>query len=474
MDPLTSEQAPTVKPIYARLADTPVTQEARALVDAVMVLVAGQEAIEGKRKNQRRGESAAKFETMVAAFLADLLRAAGKPDTGQWVYRSLQHGTFSAQAGLSRSDFKHALSALRALTLVERVEGGPWGFQGLHTDDTDDAIETEGVGSAKEKRKASHFRATNKLVALSREHGVEPADIGGHFLQDLPREPVVLHSAKTKSGKREVRGKPVIIRPGSALEHLLPAVHAMNADLRRLNTFLAGFKLEGGSFRGHRRIFNHADQDGFALNKGARFYANGDPSYQAMSKDARKAMTIDGEEVVEMDVKASYLTILHGRQNLPFDAESQDPYEVETLPLRRDAKGKDFRRWAVKNWVVATLGAKRHHREWPWETVQEYERRGGDDLESDYPIKAVREAMVEKFPVLKEWGTNKLGMTWADLMFIESEAMFMTMMEMMDEHSAPSFSVHDSIIVRQRDASMAKDILRKHYASRCGLSPVID
>ncbi|RYC29505.1 hypothetical protein D3273_23505 [Lichenibacterium minor] len=443
-------------------------------MDTVLVLVNAHEKDVGKRKYQRRDEQAAKFKKVVAAFLADLLRSAGQPETGRWVYRSLRADSYPAHAGVSRMDFQFVREAFRALKLVEMKEGGIFGLQGYHSDDTDDEVVTDGNGSAEGKRAASHFRGTDKLPVLAREHGVEAAEVGLHFVQDLPFHPVVLHTEKTKVGKREVRGKPVIVTTKSPLAHLRPAIDAMNGDLRELNSFLDGFKLEGGQFRGFRRIYNLADKPGFNLDKGARLYANGDPSYQGMSKEKRQAMRIDGEDVVEMDVKASYLTILHGTQNLPFDAATKDPYELESLLARRDKDGKDLRRWVVKNWVVATLGAKRHHREWPDETTKEYEAKGGDNLEADYPIKVVRKAMVERFPLLGDWGKKKLGMGWATLMFIESEAMLATMMDLMRKHAAPSFSIHDSLAVRARDAQAAKELLQAHYALRCGLTPIVE
>ncbi|RYC29833.1 hypothetical protein D3273_21785 [Lichenibacterium minor] len=468
------ELPPIVKPIYARLADAPISDEGRALVDTVLALVHAHEKEVGKRKYQRRDEQAAKFKKVVAAFLADLLRSAGQPETGRWVYRSLRADSYPAHAGVSRTDFEFVREGFRALKLVEMKEGGIFGLQGYHTDDTDDEVVTDGDGSAEGKRAASHFRGTDKLLGLAGEHGVRAAEVGVHFAQDLPLSPVVLHAEKTKVGKREVRGKPIIVTPKSPLAHLRPAIDAMDEDLRELNNFLANFNLEGGQFRGYRRIYNLADKPDFKLDKGARLYANGDPSYQSMSKEDRQSMKIDGDEVVEMDVKASYLTILHGTQNRPFDAASHDPYEVKGLSAQRGKDGKDLRRWAVKNWVVATLGAKRHHRVWPDETVKEYETKGGGDLEADYPIKLVREAMVERFSILGDWGKKKLGMGWADLMFIESEAMLATMMDLMRKHSAPSLSVHDSLLVRTGDAQVAKELLQANYVSRCGLVPVVE
>ena len=44
-------------------------------------------------------------------------------------------------------------------------------------------------------------------------------------------------------------------------------------------------------------------------------------------------------------------------------------------------------------------------------------------------------------------------------MFIESEIVIGTMLELMRSYAAPSFPVHDSIIVRKLDTELALDIL---------------
>jgi hypothetical protein len=77
--------------------------------------------------------------------------------------------------------------------------------------------------------------------------------------------------------------------------------------------------------------------------------------------------------------------------------------------------------------------------------------------------------MEAKHPILREWGS--LDLSWADLMFVESEAVLATMTELMDQHHAPSFSVHDSLIVRESDLETAKDAVTSNYEAACGLKP---
>ena len=55
----------------------------------------------------------------------------------------------------------------------------------------------------------------------------------------------------------------------------------------------------------------HGDIDGFDFQWGVRLYGVGDYSYQNIKKAERQKMTIGGEEVVEIDINASFLTISH-------------------------------------------------------------------------------------------------------------------------------------------------------------------
>ena len=55
---------------------------------------------------------------------------------------------------------------------------------------------------------------------------------------------------------------------------------AMEANVKSLNKFLAGFELEGGSFSGYRSLFSNGDIAGFDLQWGGCLYGVGDYSYQ--------------------------------------------------------------------------------------------------------------------------------------------------------------------------------------------------
>jgi hypothetical protein len=65
-----------------------------------------------------------------------------------------------------------------------------------------------------------------------------------------------------------------------------PQVWALEAEMHRLNRFLDGFEIEGGTHKGYRRIFNQGDDENYAWNKGGRLYGQSD-GYQNLKSSAR-------------------------------------------------------------------------------------------------------------------------------------------------------------------------------------------
>ena len=61
--------------------------------------------------------------------------------------------------------------------------------------------------------------------------------------------------------------------------------------------------------------------------------------------------------------------------------------------------------------------------------------------------------------------------TGAALMFIESEIIIGTMVELMRSHSVPCFSVHNSIIVKKKDQQIAMDKLENKFLGRTSIEP---
>jgi hypothetical protein len=172
-------------------------------------------------------------------------------------------------------------------------------------------------------------------------------------------------------------------------------------------------------------------------------------------------MTINGEPVCEIDIRASYLTIYHAHYGAQLDPEC-DPYELSGLPA--EARG------VVKLWFVATFGNNKHFDRWPRDIAAEYREKHGCSIGRRYRVKRIREKALDHFPLLARWGTDEFG--WPDLMFIESEAMLGAMVQLMNKR-IPSLSVHDSLIVPVSKQEIAEQVLREHYLKETGAVPVL-
>ena len=167
--------------------------------------------------------------------------------------------------------------------------------------------------------RASRFWATAKLVEFAEHRGIRLDNIGDHFQPEPPHNPLVLRDYATGKGANRERGQ--IIKNYTRTTH----TKRLAADIRELNEFLAGCDITGGEHHGYTRNFNNN-----SWRKGGRLYSVGG-GYQQMPETKRLQMTINGEAVAEIDIKASFLTIYHARLGVPLE-------QPRTLMLRRGYK----------------------------------------------------------------------------------------------------------------------------------------
>lgn len=413
--------------------------EAKALVVRLAETVNEHAHAVGLRKN-KRNKTAAKLQYATGAFLANLLRAHSPEQSSEWVYRSMYRKGFS-RAAVSYLTFKELIECLRGLALVDQIEGYK--------------VSNEPGDTGKY---AARFRATPSLLRLCREHGVEPTKALDHFKfdYDLPKEPLELRARKLVSFYSDTRqvGTPMDFERTSKVEQL-------ESQVRELNEFFAGQDLRGGAHEGYVRIFHNGDDPYFDWNLGGRLYSHRfTDSYQVRSADARAAMTINGEPVAEIDIRASYLTIFLSLHGIQLDTKG-DPYELEGL-------GED-ERFAVKSWMVATFGNAKPIRRWPEEML-----RKSPDLKQ-HPVAAITKAALAKYPALDAWGRPLKGRVhgWADLMWLESVVMVATMLDLKREYEVPSLSVHDSLIVPASKADTAAQRLARRFHGVTRVRPLL-
>jgi hypothetical protein len=234
----------------------------------------------------------------------------------------------------------------------------------------------------------------------------------------------------------------------------------LEEPIKELNAFLAQHVISGAMHRWFHRTFNMGDEEDFAWNKGGRLYSDGKGSYQNIPRSERLKITIDGEGVCEIDIRASYLTILHALNHVPFQVSTEvDPYQIAGIP-----------RNVVKAWCTVRFGTKGARTRWPTEAIEKYaEDNDGSGLR-EFKIRDVEREVCRKFPLMGGW--RELKETWADLMWLESEAVVSTVILLM-RSGVPSLPVHDSLLVPLSAEAMATDILSNNYSHVCGVTPAL-
>ena len=79
--------------------------------------------------------------------------------------------------------------------------------------------------------------------------------------------------------------------------------------------------------------------------------------------------------------------------------------------------------------------------------------------------------MLATFPALTK--LEEHSDIWADLQFLEAQAVIGTMLILMRVHGIPSLSMHDGLIVPRSKAELAKGILAKEFKRVVGVEPML-
>src|SRR4051794_4726651 len=215
---LSNTPVPSEDAIYAALNSRAVTETARDLITSLRMSIEVHDQITETAKYKRRGRKLQEFEEALGAFLADLLRAAGDKDAQGWVFRSMKTESFS-HGPVSHATFDRIVRALTGVQYVEQVRGAPW-WEKVEFD-------AEEVTYFNRGGTASRFRANSPLLNLGKSRGITPHNVDDHFLQELPRHPLVL-----KTASRTIRGRKIDSRPMRYTAS--PHTERLETDLKRL------------------------------------------------------------------------------------------------------------------------------------------------------------------------------------------------------------------------------------------------
>lgn len=367
-----------------------------------------------ERKRGRRGQKLEQFESAVTAVLAGLLRYSNEQPSMS--YRTVSPNSFTDSL-VSYRNFISIIRGLRALGLIEPPIRGFYDRSQIP------------MG------RATRFKPTPYLLTICSEWGVAPGDHKEHFAQATPPDPIVLRASKKQSGRLSARGRKMKFESTDASLRFA-------AEVEEINEFVSQFEIEGANHAGFQRIFNQGDTEGFNWNKGGRLQSVGGESYQSLPKKDRRKITINGEPVVEVDIRASHLTIVYELMGQRLDL-ADDPYEIEGFP--RDV---------VKKWITMTFGYNKLHRAWPKDANEELAEKGITELQKEFPIAVVRSAVFKRHPIIQDWLDSPYDCF--DLMFIESEKIIKAMLALKRDHGVVSLPVHDSLIVSRQNESLAR------------------
>jgi hypothetical protein len=264
--------------------------------------------------------------------------------------------------------------------------------------------------------------------------------------------PVIVRG-KRQFWDKEDKGKKLTINKTD------PAYIAAAEQVNRINAYMAPQLITGCKHDGFIRIYNHGDQDGFAYNMGGRLYSKASGvSYQNMEKHNRHDMRINGEPVVELDIRASFLTILYAQRGIAPDP-SIDPYTFGSIP-----------REVIKAWIAMTLGYDRFHSNWSDETVEKLIEDEGIDLRKSYAIDTVRAAVIDEHPILHAWPNSTVR--WQDLQYQESSAIIDAVEALGLRHDITALPLHDALLVQRSNIDTASEVLADTFRKRIGVVPV--
>lgn len=432
----------------ATLMHEATSPNAVALRDEVLALLnqskGESKAVQGRRTRRPQQAEVVRHQQTLEAILGDLILASGNQASLGYCYRSKNRQGFtdSGTKASSRA-FEWQIAALKARGLIDLIDG----LTGLDDFDGDVYVWF---------RRATRLRATPDLLAIAQRHGISAANLKDHYVkrQKGSNALVQLRNGHTKDNKGKTQSCPDN-----------ETTRALRGQIARVNAIYAGHKITGiptDKVR-LRRVFNRADERGFRYNKGGRLYDD----FQGMLGAERAKILIDGEPVIELDLKASQLTILHGitEAELP----EGDPYWVKDVP-----------RGVVKA-IVTTMIGLGHSNPTRWSPKSKaglLEELGGDEpmvprrFGRLYPMKATASKVLRRLPGLYSLTPGR--MDWADLQFIESEILLATILELGEEHGIPALPVHDSIIVPRSAEEVARACLGAAFERLAKRKPIIE
>ena len=469
-DPDGQPQAPC-RADYLCLAWRSASSEADALCsDLLDQVVCHWQATGQPDDPERRPNKARKaIEGFAGALVASLAPHSRRELFRPWTPNSFSASTTTAVADVGYRPAKAVRDALCHLGYLEVVEPARFGVW---------VVEPNQAEASRLPDRATTYRATPSFAALAAHHGVTSQQ---HFRLTMPVWPLDLRREKRPGSTRNAP-RPVVLPPNI---HSRPIVSELVQEMRDLNGFLDDFALttQNGKrvFFGLHRIFSLPPdhpldrlQD-YRWDRHGRLYGRGVDCYQSMKGRGRRKLLIDREAVAEIDIRASWPTLIYGllRRDLgDFDPDhwvppANDPYGMVVDP----ATGVIVPREVVKAASSVLLTNKGTGlQRWPDEMVTAL-RKGFPDLIAEYPAPLVGDAIMRAHQHLALWKAAEYG-DGLTLMHLESAAI-LAAMHRAKARGVPAFPIHDGFLVPESMAPSVMANLSEEFFKAFGCRPHI-
>jgi len=226
--------------------------------------------------------------------------------------------------------------------------------------------------------------------------------------------------------------------------------HQEEAKVEHILEYLRGHPLRVGNttYRHLKRVFNKK-----SLGHGGRLYG----SYSNLPKSWRAKTTIDDQPIVQVDIKASYLSVRAGLSGHSFE-EGTDPYQLIPWVNPQDDRTRNL----AKELVSALISMGGDKDRFPSGCKAEY----CDIIKPSQTIKHYKGPIHEVFPFLLEY------MEGLEVAFQESE-MMMGVLNQCIEEDLPAWPLHDCIFVRHGDMGKAVEIIKSEFSYLLGFRPTV-
>jgi hypothetical protein len=292
------------------------------------------------------------------------------------------------------------------------------------------------------------------LLRAAAAHGITRDNVREAFkyrpAPKVGKAPKVNEPLRLKAFKRHPNGRAPTLSIDFSAD---PLAAVLRAEVEAMNTFAAATPVEGclpprwfRQFIGCFRLFG-------------RICAAGPGNYQSMAAAERlRSIRIAGEPVVEIDIRASLLTFLHGALRLPLP--EGDLYALPGIP--RDV---------AKFWINATLGKGTPVDKWPKDSP-----RAPPELHK-HPAPAVKAAALARYPFLADPSSvaeefrliaePRRALIHA-LMGVEADVILAALQALRAE-SILGLPMHDGIIVPASAEARACELLRQAAEREVGV-----